>query len=78
MSIEGGYHFNGGISWDLGFCPRVGEGRGNGISNGGSNLPEVYIDEAQFCGKTNQIHGAVQIQFAQDVGPVVFNGLLTD
>jgi len=38
-------------------------------------FPEIYIDETELCGITNQFDGAVKVKLVHDIGAVVFNGL---
>ncbi len=41
-------------------------------------FPKAYFDKTILGRVTNQFHSAVYIEFTENVGPVVFNGLLTD
>ena len=41
-------------------------------------LPEINIDETQFCGKPDKFNRAVEIQLVHNIGPVIINGLGTD
>ncbi len=41
-------------------------------------LPEVYIDEAELCGITDQFYGTVQAKLFHNVGAVVLYGLRAD
>ena len=35
-------------------------------------LPQVYVDQTETGGVAHELHGAVDVQFAHDVGPVIF------
>ena len=41
-------------------------------------LPKVHVNQAVPGGVAYQFHGAMDIQFSENIGPVVLNCLLTD
>ena len=73
LSIEGKVYFNGGNSHGSGGYPEF-----CGEKLNGSVFPEIHVDQAKFCGISNQFDGTVKTKLVHNVGTVVLNSLGAD